>query len=225
MNEPLSLHPVYIFLDEGGNFDFSQKGTKYFTITSVLKTRPFKTFSDLTSLRYDLIESGLDIEHFHASEDRQAVRDRVFEILGNDLDRFMVDSVIAEKRKTGPALQERSEFYSRMLGYLLRYVIERIDFKTVSKIIVITDSLPIAKRRVSFEKTVKKTLKSMLPKNIPYVIMHHNSKSASGLQMADYFNWAIFRKWERGDSRSFDIIKDAVRSEFEIFRTGEKNYY
>ena len=73
-----SSQVAYLFLDEGGNFDFSDKGTRYFTMTSVLKFRPFQTFSKLTSLRYDLIETGLDIEYFHASEDRQAVRNQVF---------------------------------------------------------------------------------------------------------------------------------------------------
>jgi len=53
---------IYIFLDEGGNFDFSDKGTKFFTLTSVLKRRPFNMYGQLTELRFDLIESGLDIE-------------------------------------------------------------------------------------------------------------------------------------------------------------------
>ncbi len=32
---------LYIYLDEGGNFDFSANGTKYFTLTSVTTVRPF----------------------------------------------------------------------------------------------------------------------------------------------------------------------------------------
>jgi hypothetical protein len=219
------MNPAYVFLDEGGNLDFSANGTTYFTITSVLKFRPFSTYAKITDLRYDLIETGLNIEYFHASEDRQAVRDKVFEIIKNDSSRFIVDSVIAEKRKTGPALQAPEKFYPQMLGYLLRYVLGKLDYNNIPEVIVITDRLPVSKKKDIFEKSVKTTLKEMLPTDVKYRILHHDSKSACGLQVADYYNWAIFRKWERNDSRSFDIIYHAVRSQFEIFRRGTRYYY
>ena len=117
---------IYIFLDEGGNFDFSEKGTKYFTLTSVLKRRPFNMYGVLTELRFDLIEDGLDIEYFHATEDRQFVRNLFFEALKANADRFLVDSIVVEKRKTNPALRPPEKFYPQILGYLLRYVVENI---------------------------------------------------------------------------------------------------
>jgi len=70
-------------LDEGGNLDFSDNGTNYFVLTSISKERPFEAYKEMLELKYDLIESGLDIEYFHASEDRQSVRDRVFGIIRN----------------------------------------------------------------------------------------------------------------------------------------------
>ena len=48
---------------------------------------------------------------------------------------------------------------------------------------------------------------------------HHVSCSHYGLQLADYCCWAMFRKWERGDTGYLDRIQSAVRSEFDIFRT------
>jgi len=109
---------LFVFLDEGGNFDFSINGTKYVTLTTVSQQRPFSWFPELADLRYDYLESGLDIERFHAAEDRQAVRDSVFEIITKHLDSLRVDSLIVEKRKTSPALQPIEAFYPRMLGYL-----------------------------------------------------------------------------------------------------------
>lgn len=216
---------AYLFLDEGGNFDFSTRGTRYFTLTGVLKFRPFQTFSALTSLRYDLIETGLNIEYFHASEDRQAVRNQVFDILKEDIDRFEVHSLIVEKPKTGPSLQKPEAFYPRMLGYLLRHVLEKLSFKKVVEVIVITDQIPFQKKRKAIEKALKHTLKEMLPADVRYRLLHHSSKSASGLQIADYFNWAIFRAWERDDSRSLDFVRSAVKSQFNIFRSGTRYYY
>ena len=216
---------AYLFLDEGGNFDFSAKGSRYFTMTSVLKFRPFETSNRLAALRYDLIETGLDIEYFHASEDWQAVRNQVFDILCSDLDRFEVDSIVVEKPKTEPELQVGSHFYPRMLGYLLGYVLNRVLFKEVAEVIVITDQLPLQKKRKAVEKAIKHTLKEMLPDDVLYRLLHHSSKSASGLQIADYFNWAIFRAWEQGDRRSLERIEPVIKSQAEIFRNGTTYYY
>lgn len=215
---------IYIFLDEGGNFDFSARGSKFFTLTSVLKRRPFSMYGKMTELRFDLIESGLDIEYFHASEDRQPIRDHMFALLSDNKDRFVVDSVVVEKRKTGPALRPEEEFYPRMLGYLLRYVVERIRVD-YSELIVITDSIPVKNKRKVIEKSVKQTLSAMLPNGVKYRVLHHASKSSSSLQVADYFNWAIFRAWESGDRRSLDLVSGMVRSQFDIFRSGVTYYY
>lgn len=220
----MSADAIYIFLDEGGNFDFSDKGTKFFTLTSVLKRRPFNMYGQLTELRFDLIENGLDIEYFHAAEDRQPVRDRVFSVIQANTDRLQVDCVVVEKRKTGPALRPPEKFYPRMLGYLLRYVVESIR-EDYSEVIVITDAIPVDKRRKVFEKAVKQTLSNMLPDGIKYRVLHHASKSSSSLQVADYLNWAIFRAWERDDRRSLDLVAGMVRSQFDIFRSGVTYYY
>jgi hypothetical protein len=95
---------LYLFLDESGDFNFSATGTKYFTFTAITKGRPFAGDEPLSSLKYDLIECGFAIECFHAAEDRQIVRDKVFQILSNNLGTVRIDSLIIEKRKTGPAL-------------------------------------------------------------------------------------------------------------------------
>ena len=217
--------PLYIFLDEGGDLNFSATGSKYFTLTSVACVRPFPVDGDLTSLRFDLIEEGTELECFHACEDRQAVRDRVFGLIATRCKDLRVDSVVVEKRKTGPALQEHDQFYPRMMGYLLKYVYNAIEPSAVSEVIVITDAIPIASKRKVISKAVKETLAKMLPSTIKHRIMHHQSKSCSGLQVADYFNWAVFRKWERSDPRSLLIVRSSVRSQFDIFRNGIRHYY
>jgi len=221
----LSLQYLYVFLDEAGDFNFSVTGTKFFTFTTITKTRPFPWDTPLISLKYDLIEVGLDIEYFHAAEDRQAVRDKVFTIIGNNLGNFRIDSLVIEKRKTGPTLQVLEKFYPRMIGYLLRYVLDPKNLKDFSEVIVITDSIPVSRKREAVEKAVKQTLSKMLPTSTKYRVLHHASKSCVGLQIADYCNWAIFRKSERQDLRSYELIRSGIRSEFDIFRPGMKYYY
>ncbi len=218
-----------MFLDEGGNFDFSPTGTKFFTLTCVSMIRPFHMADPLDNLKYDLMELGLDIERFHATEDKQAVRNQVFSIIQRHIENLQIDALIVEKRKTIRSLQEESHFYLRMFEYLLRYPLTRptvndVDVNDLDEVIVITDKIPVQKKRKHVEKAIKLKLKDILP-DVPSRIMHHSSKSSMELQIADYCNWAIFRKWEREDSRSYDLIKEGIKSEFDIFETGGNYYY
>ncbi|MFH1563495.1 MAG: DUF3800 domain-containing protein [Nitrospirota bacterium] len=216
---------LYIFLDESGNLDFSIKGTKYFVLTGISKTRPFEVYKEMAELKYDLIESGLDVEYFHASEERQVVRDKVFEIVKKHLGGIRIDSLIIEKRKTGKALQSEEKFYPEMMGYLLKYVLNRANLSEIKGVLIFTDSIPIKRKREAIEKSIKKVLKRVLPGTLNYRIFHHASKSNFDLQIIDYCSWAIYRKWESNDSRSYVYIENAIKSEFDIFKTGFTYYY
>lgn len=216
---------LYVFLDEAGNFDFSRNGTRFFIIGCISKTRPFQAFNELIELKYDLVEKGVDLEYFHAAEDQQATRNEVFEIIQRNLMDVRYDAIVVEKRKTGPALQKPEKFYPRMLGYLLKHVLDQHEIDHFEEVIVFTDKIPVQKKKKSIEKGVKEILARMLPGSVRYRIYHHESKSNQDLQIADYFNWAIYRKWDREDERSYKLISRAVASEFEIFQTGRTYYY
>lgn len=216
---------VYIFLDEGGNLDFSPKGTKFYTMSAITTVRPFHLHMPLDDYIYDLIEWGKDIEYFHCADDNKHVRDKVFSIIVEKQNGFQVDSIVIEKRKTGTALQEAKKFYPKMLGYLLRYVVERLDRSCIDEIIVITDSIPVARKKQAIEKAIKQTLAEMLPVDCKYRVFHHASRSHFGLQIADYCNWAIFRRWETEDDFYWQKIKECIKSEFNIFRSGSTYYY
>ena len=90
---------------------------------------------------------------------------------------------------------------------------------------MITDELPQKKQRKLVEKPIKKIMAQLLPEDMQYEIHHHASKSCMALQVCDYCNWAIYRKWRDSDERSYRNIQPAIRSEFDIFRSGNTFYY
>ena len=216
---------LYVFLDEAGNLDFSATGTRFFLLGAVTKERPFHAYKELTELKYDLVELGTELEYFHASENAQPVRNRVFDIIRRNLAGARIDALVVEKRKTGPSLQTEEAFYPRMLGYLLKHILDQHDLRLFKEVIVFTDTIPVLKRRATIEKTIKTTLAGLLPPTARYRLMHHESKSNLDLQIADYCTWAVYRKWSANDLRSFEHIRPAVTSEFDIFRTGTRLYY
>lgn len=209
---------LYIFLDEGGNLDFSPTGTKYFTLTSLSKERPFEAYKEMTDLKHDFVEDGRNIEYFHATEDKQFVRDVVFRTIKKYVHKIRVDSLVIKKADVAPSLHNGDRFYPEIIGYFLPYVASQYRQHGIKKIIVFTDVIPVQKKRKVVEKAIKQTLAKKMPKKIPYWVYHHASKSNSYLQMVDYINWAIFRKWEQGDLRSYELIQKAVKSEEECHK-------
>lgn len=216
---------LYVFLDEAGNFDFSPTGTEYFLIGSITKERPFEACKDLIELKYDLTESGEELEYFHAAEDAQSTRNEVFKIIQKHLSGVRIDVLVVEKSKVAPSLRDEVRFYPKMVGYLLKYILNGVELSAFKEVIVFTDTMPIRKKKQAMEKAVKVVLAEMLPKTATYRVVHHDSKSNLDLQIADYCNWAVYRKWDRKDLRHYNLIASAIRSEHDIFKGGTLLYY
>lgn len=218
-----------MFGDEAGTLVFSPKDkSKYFILTTV-------TFQDLAicdqllKLRRDLgweqIETHVE---FRASEEKQAVRDRVFDLLGR-LD-FRIDSTIFEKRKVKPDIHKSTtHFYKLAWFYHLRYVVQTI-YRPDSRLMVVAATIGERKKRQEiFAAAVRDVVRQVAPfrqANCAFWM----ARTDPCLWVADYCSWAIQRKWEhtwRGqpDERSYNLIRNKIRSEFDIFRLSAITYY
>ena len=198
---------VYLFLDESGTLDFSFRGTRFFVLTSVSMKRPFRINDALDSYMYKCIENGMDIEYFHCYSDSKRVRRVVYDLIAEYVESIDIDCLIIEKSGVAAELQNGVRFYPAMLGHLLNLT-TRFDSVAgdSSEIIIITDTVPINRGRRAVEKTIQTTLAHILPRG-RHRTLHHQSRSHYGLQIADYCSWAIFRKWEIGDSTWYDQIQ------------------
>jgi hypothetical protein len=228
---------LYLFIDESGNFDFSAKGSKYFIATALATFDPVIGRENLVKLRYELLAQGNDQEFFHASEDRQIVRDEVFKILNTSVGSYEVHSVIAQKNKADPSLykeiyQKDGKTISRVTGIglyqqvcqtLLKYVFTG-KANNIDTIVVVLASLAGGDKKKTILKTLKHFLKTNFP-GIPFEIYSHASCADLNCQLADYCCWAISAKWERSELRSYVLIKPQIKNEFELFRKGKTEHY
>lgn len=212
----------YFFLDESGNMDFSPNGTRFYIFTCLSTGSIEELHGPLYELKHDLLKQGYDVEYFHATEDKQDVRNGVFSVLSS-VGSYRIDSLIIEKPKLYPSLREVESFYPRMYQYLLRYVFERVS-SDVDHYVIITDQIPVEKKRKAVNKGLKTTVKAILG-NKKFSVFHHASKSHFYLQATDYCSWAIYRKWTDKDIRSYQYINGKIISEFDIFRSGRTLYY
>lgn len=210
---------AYIFLDESGNFDFSASGSRYLVLASIGMHRPFPALRQLDDYRHDCIESGTDVEYFHCYGDRGRIRNTVFDVIARHLDEIRIYCLVVEKARIDATLHEDRRFYPWMLGYLLGRVLPEELKANTNEVIVITDTIPVNRKRQAVEKSIRRAVRNQLPE-LKYRILHHQSCSHYGLQMADYCCWAIFRKWQKGESTWYDRIKPAMRGEFNVSRVG-----
>lgn len=224
---------IYMYADEAGNFDFSRnpRASKYFILTTVTMTK-CGVAVDLLNLRRELSWSGFDLSDkgFHACEDLQAVRDEVFQVIGN-ID-FRVDATILEKSKAHPQTLRppgyqlgsiNTRFYQYAWYYHFKHVGPRAA-KGIDKLHVTAASIGTRKQRSLFNACLHDVVQQSLKKT-KYRTSFWPASIDPCLQIADYCCWAIQRKWEMGDCRSYDLIRERIVTEFDLFRSGNTHYY
>ncbi|MDP2300543.1 MAG: hypothetical protein Q8M55_07510 [Actinomycetota bacterium] len=152
------------------------------------------------------------------------MRDEVFAAICTHLSDLEAYSIVIRKNRTNPSLREPHVLYRRTFEWLVRYACPRAA-RPGDHVVAVTDHIPIDRNRAAFEKALKPYLKQHLQPGATYELFHHQSKSDLSLQVADYISWAIYRKWNAEDLRSYRLIEPCVRSEGDLFRHGDTEYY
>lgn len=218
---------VYIFIDESGEFNFSQGGSRYFILSAMTTTKPFELCPLFHDLKHKLNLAGDDMECFHASEDLQSTRDGVYEILRQG--DYFVDAITVEKAKTNPVLREPVKLYQRLFGCLFQYIYFRYKDMEISKILIYVSEIKTGARKEAYLKGIKTSLEKYYKHHVPYQILMHSPQSNFYLQAVDYCCWAIKKKhgdWNKpSDLRPYNCIASKVISDFDIFATGDCLYY
>ena len=214
----------YIYADESGNFDFSrnQKATRYFILTTVLM-EDHAIAAELLDLRRELVWNGVRIGGgFHATEDKQLVRNLVFDIL--DRHEFRVDATLLEKAKAAPRLRTSDmRFYKYAWFYHMKYVAPHIA-TTTDELMVIAASVSTRQKMKTFHDAINDVMDQVSPTSSLECAMWPAATDPC-LQVADYCSWAIQRKWEGGDSRPYDRISDKIKTVYDLFGRGTVVYY
>lgn len=208
----------WVFGDETGNFDFSPKGTAFFAVGTFTVSDPAATSlrTNLAALRIALAAANVDHDGiFHASEDRQAIRDQVFPIITAAAPRC--DVTILEKAKAYPRLRvDDHTFYKYAWYYHLRYVLRYIGAPGDCVHLVLAD-YGTKKIRAAFRGAVEDVLSQLKRPSVRHKLAFWKPGAHEGLQAADYTLWAIRRHLELGDDRSLNLIDHLFRSRYRLF--------
>ena len=212
-----------MFADEAGDFVFSRakSASRYFILTTVTM-RDCSIGTQLLALRRSLALRGkFVIPEFRASHDKQRVRDLVFDAMQQSSIR--IDATILDKTKTQNHLRaDHLRFYKEAWYLHFKYVAPKVASAT-DELLVVASSLQIKRKKQAIHWAIRDVVSQVSP-TMFYSTAFWPAASDPCLQVADYASWAIHRKHESGDLRSFQLIAPLVKSEFQPFLSGPTTY-
>lgn len=215
----------YIYADEAGDFEFARKQnvSKYFIICTIVLENP-EWGHQLLDLRRELIWRDQTMgDYFHCCEDKQPVRDAVFDLIRSAP--IKIGATILEKSKAQAQVRENNaRFYKYGWYFHLSGVAPKVAVPG-DELLFTTASLGTKKERAIFTAAVNDVVQQRAYRAAAYKTHFCPSMADPCLQIADYCTWAIQRKWERNDTRSYDIISNLVDHEYETWKYGTTHYY
>lgn len=218
------MHRLHVFADEAGNFDFKRGpniSSHFIVCTVVLPS--CDAASDLLTLRRQLgWEQAPLKDYFHAAKDAQVIRDAVFDLIRKH--DFTVQATIMEKCKAKPSIRpDEARFYKHGWFNHFKWGMPRV-LRPATEVHVTAASVGTKKKQMTFTDAIRDVLKQTEGRRkVRFNVWPCGTDPC--LQLADYCTWAIQRKWEHGDTRSYDLIKDRITYEYELFRKGTKSFY
>lgn len=215
---------LFVFADEAGCFEFSKKQnvSKYFILCTI-SMESCELSHSLLELKRRLIWEQKPVgDHFHATTDKQAVRDEVYNVLMKH--DFKIHATVMEKTKAQPHTRAtKPTFYQYGWYYHFRHVAPKV-LPANMELLMTAASLGTAKERASFSGAVDSVM-TQIGGGKAWKTHFCPAANDPCVQAADYCAWAIQRKWERQDVRSYDIIKDRIIHEYDLWSHGNTHYY
>jgi hypothetical protein len=220
---------AYVFADEAGCFVFKRRkeGRKdgpsdYFILTTV-SAPEWGISDDLLKIRRKLALNGdPDRDKLHATTDFQEVRNEVFAIIAKQP--FRIDATILQKSKAQPQTRTSDERFYQHAWYFHMKHVAPIIANHCERMLITAAALGQKRTRAAFKAAVNNSVQQILPRDRWEVAFHESCKDPL-LWVADYCSWAIQKKWEHGDTRSYDLISAKIRTEYDLFAPGPKEYF
>ncbi|MEM0301823.1 MAG: DUF3800 domain-containing protein [Archaeoglobaceae archaeon] len=201
---------IYVFIDESGDLGFTEKSSKFYVIATVEVKDLRIPRGVIKSVRKSLHKKKKDISEFKFSRSSDELRKKLLnKAVESDM---LFSAIILEKRKVYDYLRDKKDkLHNYLTGFLansLEYYAQEKAFK-----IVVDKFIMSREQRADFDHYFKTRLYNNCKILKRVDITHEDSQQNPGLQIADFVAGAIFRRYERGLTDFYDIIKPKLRYE------------
>lgn len=207
----------YLCLDESGDlgFDFvNKKPSRYFTICLLATSDPKAYYTIRRAIKKTLrrkVNKGGRAKRLKGeikATETTIEAKRYFYEQVKDL-RFGIFALTLNKRRVYERLTHEKE---RVYNFITRLVLDQIPFERANVPVQLFVDRSKGKAEIAdFNTYIFRQLQGRLDPKVPLHIDHVSSEREPALQAADLFAWGIFRKYERKDTRWFEVFGDNVR--------------
>ncbi|NBQ98510.1 MAG: hypothetical protein EBT86_12800 [Actinobacteria bacterium] len=194
--------PLFVYIDESGNFDFSTLGTKHFVMTALFTADPVLSSMRIAKLKYFLLTQGVNISNFHASEDSQRVRDQVFDQISK-IPNISARTIFLKKCDLPLANRSAYGVYEQMGLELARIVSTEVQVRGAKSVVLVFDKALIYREEQAFLSKSKAIFGQL---NHPFHIYFHNVTKDFNGQIADYIAWSHYVALERSELRPLKAL-------------------
>jgi hypothetical protein len=201
----------FLYLDESGDlgFDFfGKKPTRFFTV-AILALRDTGNNRQLINavkktIRRKLRErANAELKGSHTSFEVK----RYFYSLVKPI-RFGVYALTLNKKRVYEELTQKKD---RVYNFVARQVLDQVPIEKASTRVQLVIDKSKSRREIGeFNDYLVRQLQGRLDPKVPLDIYHHSSHENLGIQAADLFSWGVFRKYERGDVKWYDVFSEKV---------------
>ncbi|HMO79133.1 MAG TPA: DUF3800 domain-containing protein [Candidatus Paceibacterota bacterium] len=212
---------AYIFLDESGDlgFNFTKRKTSKFFIVTFLFTKNKnelekmvkKTFKSFSKKDFNN-HSGV----LHSNKESPKTRNRILNLF-REKGTCDIITIYLNKNRVYTKLKDEKHI---LYNYVTNILLDRVFTK---KLIPLDKKIKIIASRRETNKFLNENFSSYIKnqtKNNHKFDIEIEIKSPAlekGLQVADFISWAIFRKYEHGDSSYYNLIKSKIVEENPLF--------
>ncbi|MFZ1965247.1 MAG: DUF3800 domain-containing protein [Roseiarcus sp.] len=217
---------LFLFADEAGDFTFNRNpNVSDFYVICTFISDSCAVGEQLLELRRDLAWKNIEMgDFFHASTDRQQVRNHVFNVVSNA--NIEIQATIMEKCKAQPQVRiSQHRFYKYGWHYHFQNS-SNLYLNKLTELHLTVASIGTKRKKLEFEDAVKDVISQKIT-NKPLRVSFWPCQSDPCLWVADYCTWAIQRKYESGgrDVRSYNLIRNKITYEYDLWAHGTIHYY
>jgi hypothetical protein len=193
----------YAFMDESGTVG-AGTGTHFLVVAALTVSNPRELELPIRRVMKKF-GTSLGSGEIKAADYEEAVILRLLK--GIAAEDVVIIATLVDQRAIRVAPQDAEAIYRYAVTRTVRTLAKRFPRLELS----IDKRYTNSHLRDLLERAIRDELENLPRQNV--IIRQENSVSRKELQAADAVVWAIFQKYERGDSRFYDIIESKIAEE------------
>lgn len=193
---------MHIYLDESGDLGFNPNSSKHIVIALLITKMPLHIERCIKKIRQRKLKKKLkELPEIKFNKSNELIREIILTCIANEP--VEIAYIVLDKNHVNPAGHNHKQ---RIYNFIVSYLMCCLPYRNT------THSRLIVDKRIS-NKVIRADFDEYIKQNIAFKveITHENSMYNQCLQATDFIAGAIFRKYESGDSRYFDLIKDRIK--------------